>query len=96
MWVGCFDKVFVHCVSSCIASALVYSRGYLIITGAAPFKGIFEWLFLTFISHYIYIIIHFCLFFEYMFGVVTTDHIQTVPEVFGFAFVMAAGLSRLI
>ena len=75
---------------------LVFSWGYLIIKGAAAFKDIFEWLFLTFVSHYIYIIIRFCLVFVYMFGVVTTDHIQTVPEVFGFAFLIASGLSTLI
>ena len=37
----------------------------------AVFQGIFQWLFLTFISHYNDMIIYFCLVFVYTFGVFT-------------------------
>ena len=52
------------------ASVLVFSRGYLNIQERQYFKA-FSVLFLAFIYHYIYIIIHFCLVFVYQFGVLT-------------------------
>ena len=42
--------------------------------GAAVFQGIFQWLILTFIYYYIYIIIHFCLVFFTRFGFLQLPH----------------------
>ena len=71
-WGVSFDKVeatvspavFKHCF--CVGVFFWISE-YL---GAAAFEEIFEWLFLTFIYDYIYIIIHFRSVFVYMFEVV--------------------------
>ena len=63
--VGCFYKVVDHLVTSCIQLVLLCwcFPGDILFLGVAVFQGIFQWLLLTFIYHYIYIIIHFCLVF---------------------------------
>ena len=63
-WGVCFDKVEGHRNSGCIHIALLcwcFPGDTWLFGGVAEFEDIFEWLFLTFIYHYISIIIHFCL-----------------------------------
>ena len=76
VWVGCFIKlqvtVFPPISSQCFCVGVFLGISYHL--GAAAFQGIFQWLILTFIYYYIYIIIHFCLVFFTRFGFLQLPH----------------------
>ena len=78
----CFYKVVSHRASSCIQVVLLCwcfpEISYYL--GATVFQGIFQWLFVTFIYHYIYIIIHFRLVFVYTFWGFQNCRIRTLLQ----------------
>ena len=93
---GCFYKVVGHRVSSCIQVVLLcwcFPRDILLFRSGS-ISGHFQWLFLTFIYHYIYIIIHFCLVFVHLFGFFTI--VTYVHLVSDFAFLDLVYLLLLI
>ena len=79
---GCFYKVVGHRVFSCIQVVLLCwcFLGDILLFRNGSISGHFQWLFLTFIYHYIYVIIHFCLVFVYTFGGFYNCHISTLLQ----------------
>ena len=67
--------------SQCLCVGVFLGISYYL--GAAVFQGIFQWLILTFIYYYIYVIIHFCLFFFTRLGFLQLPHTY-ITMVFGF------------
>ena len=64
--------VFPAMSSQCFCVGVFLEIPYYL--GAAVLQGIFQWLILTFIYYYIYIIIHFCLIFFTRFGFLQLPH----------------------
>ena len=95
--VGCFYKVVDHLVTSCIQLVLLCwcFPGDILFLGVAVFQGIFQWLMLTFIYHYIYIIIHFCLVFVTCLGLLQLPHAY-ITVVSGFVFLDLLDMSLSI
>ena len=87
VWVGCFYQVVGHRVSSCIQLVLLCwcFPGDILSFRSGSVLGQFQWLFLTIIYNYIFIVIHFCLIFVTRFGFLQLPHTYTTI-VSGFLF----------